>query len=319
MTSKLFAFGTRLNAMFVTTPTADLSAPMKGPVGDRELSNGQNTKVVPKLYRRHFDFVYHGTDLDLREIRDFRDGRYGSGPFLALHPRALNGNLLPRSWSQPALAFGSRGNAAMDFYSNTFAFGAPLSATLNNPNVQPVAITGLAGAPLTGLCLASFSSTPPVVPASYLTRPCQSILVPPNYAPRITVWGSTNTGTSPALWYSLSNIPALTVAAGTALSPTLAGVTATPATSGVWRVLDLWIGSNGSTTANDFTTFGAMDVRMALGTALAQPTVFDFGRGQFPMMFSETSLPETQNMIGTTDAKSFYEIDGAMEEVSQPW
>lgn len=319
MTTQLMAFGDRNNAMWINAPMKGLVIGLKGNVVQRPLSNGQMSLVRSVGTRKHFDFVYKGTAAALDPIEDFIEGQYGPGPWMFNFPDALNGNLLPRTWSQPSLAVGARGNQALDFYSTAFAFGAPLSATLTNPNIQSLAITGLTGSPLKGAVLWSPSSTAPVVPASYLTRPYCSLLIPPNYAPRITAWGLPNNANSPGLYYSLSTIPAATVAAGTKIAPALAGTSVTPATSASWRVLDLWIGAGAAVTATEYTNFGAIDVRMALTTAPAQPTSFDFGRGQFPCQFGEDNIPVTYGRVGADDTKTFYEVDGSMDEVTSPW
>jgi hypothetical protein len=313
------AFGTRQFATFVAAPLKNLTIPLKGSVQQRELANGQMTMSRSRHFRKHFDFVYKGTQTQLASIKDFIEESYGGGPFLFNMPNALTGNMLPRTWSKPALALGARGNQSLDFYSQGFTFGSPVNATLTNPHEAALAITGLAGAPTTGARLWSPSSTAPAAVPNYTTRPFTSLLVPPFYSPRISVWGQQNNVNSPGLYYSVSNIPAATVATGTKINPTLAGASVFIPTTGFWRVLDLWIGAGSATTATEFTNFGAIDVRMQQDYPPGKPDTFGLGRGQFPCKFSEGNVGMTLVKAGVDDDNSLWELDGAMEEVSAPW
>jgi hypothetical protein len=315
------AFGNRQFAMNIAAPIKGLVAPMKAPVGQRVLNNGQMSLTRTPNYRKEFDFIFKGTEEELMTIKDFAEGRYGQGPWLFNNPRAMNGNMLPRTWSQPANAVGNRGNQALDLYTGATSFSGTVK---QNPHVAPAAVTGLAGAPVTGAKLWSPSPTPqPVVPATTGSRPVQSFLVPPGFAARLTVWGVQNTANSPDLMYAISNVgPSnTTIPTGTPMSPVLAGVTVTfPQDTVTWRVLDIWIAAGVSGPANtDWTIFSAIDLRITPKIVTAQPTVFSYGRGQFPVDFSEDTQNSTLAYVGSIDKRTFYETDLTMTEVTQPW
>lgn len=316
--ANLMAFGTRRNAMWVLAPKAPLSEPVNRFVANRELPDGSMTLRSSTNLRKRFEFSWSGNDLEVQAVRDIRRGRYGHGPWLFIHPRALLGNLLVPSWSQFNRAVGVRGMYALDNFTGPVSFSGTMA---NNPNEAACALTGATGLPATGARIWSATNTPPVVPAVTGSRPHHTVLVPPNYGGRLTVWGVQNDASSPGLYYALSTVSPTntTVPAGTLVKPTPAGGTATFAPGGGWRVLDIWIGAGSSTTANQWTVFGAADFRLRAGDIPDPVADFDYGRGQFPVHFTENSMPEEVTMVGRTPERSHYQLDGPMQEVALPW
>ena len=79
------------------------------------------------------------------------------------------------------------------------------------------------------------------------------------------------------------------------------------------------IAAGTSTTPTDYTTFGAMDVRMLRAPRRCSRRCSTSVVGQFLCQFSEDNIGQNITKIGVNDAGTYYELDASMDEVSSPW
>lgn len=318
--SAVMAFGTRQSAVYVPAPQAPLVETFHGYVALRDFPNGQSGFTRSLFSAKKYAWVFKGSDIDLAALIDYARGAYGPGPWLFNDPAAVQyGNMCPAAWSKPGLFIGQRGLNALDFFSLPVSFSGTV---LNNPNPNVVALSGAVGLPTIGAAIWSPNSTAPGWPIANKTRPMLQLLIPPGQYARITAWGVQNTGTTdPGYYYSVSYVgPSNTgPGAATKINPVAAGTAVTIANLvGVWRVLDLWIGAGSATANTNWTTFGALDIRMG-ATAPAAPTNFETGRGQMPVRFISADIPLEQTYVAAVQANSLYQLSIEAQEVAMPW
>lgn len=315
----LMAFGTRQYAQWVPAPQSPMIETFHGYLGLRDFPHGQVGHTRSVFMSKRFGWVFKGSDQDLATLVDYVRGTYGPGPFLFNDPAAYQyGNMAPMAWSRPGSFVGQRGINALDFFSLPVSFAGTIK---NNPNVSPVALSGAAGLPVIGAAIWSPNSTPPAWPLGNQTRPMMQMLIPPNQITRITAWGVENTPSNdPGYFYAVSNVGPTNTGpgAGTKIGLTAAGTTLTIASSGVWQVLDMWVGAGSAITVNDFTTFGALDIRMG-ATTPPVVTAFETGRGQMPVKWLTADIPYEATYVAANRAASIFQISPEAGEVSMPW
>jgi hypothetical protein len=315
----LMAFGTRQYAAWVPAPQAPMVETFHGFLSSRDFPNGQVAITRSAFRSKKFAWVFKGSDSTLATLIDYVRGNYGPGPWLFHDPAALlYGNLCPAGWSKPGQFVGQRGINALDFFSLPVSFSG---SRMNNPNANAVSLTGATGLPAIGAAMYCINSTAPAWPLNNLTRPFLQMLIPPNYSARITAWGVQNTpNNDPGYYYVTSDVGPTNAGpgAGTKIDPTASGTVVTISSTSSWRVLDMWIGAGSSTANTDWTTFGALDVRMGI-TPPSPVTAFETGRGQMPVVWSTADSPLEQTYVGSIPANSLYQLTAEASEVAMPW
>ncbi len=261
-------------------------SPMEMPYNTRstvtQLYNGENSVSASSFRRREMSFSWLGTQAQLQPLINLFSGFYGDGPFYALNPFAVGGNVLPPQWSVPWRAAQRRGGGAVMRLSTPFAFGGGT----NLPN--PYAYSGLSLTGATGLPVLSMRGYFPIdattVPdplfvksASVYPIPYLAIPIPAGQAGRIAAWGSLESGTVPLRYIFSNTAPTSNTTGVTTLTPTLSGASATFASDAVNdRLLWIWM----TTPATSAATLNLAAMGLWLGsTAPSVPAAFDTGQG----------------------------------------
>lgn len=97
-------FGTRGHMRWVKTPSTGMDASRQGWNTSGTFLNGGgfvlDSQTKHKVYNMSWSFLRHN---EVRDILDYADGLYGSGPIYFLDPMAQTTNVLPQYWAAPYL------------------------------------------------------------------------------------------------------------------------------------------------------------------------------------------------------------------------
>jgi hypothetical protein len=98
-------FGTKELMSFVPAPTVDYDASRVGWVGGvQQFLNGFAWNKRSVTTHKTYNFTWSNLSRDqIRLIRDYADGIYGTGAIYFLDPFAMDRNLLPQHWATPRL------------------------------------------------------------------------------------------------------------------------------------------------------------------------------------------------------------------------
>lgn len=103
-------FGNESKQTWINAPQTGMKASSNGWIKESVLLSGRAFVRRSKASHRKFDMSWLGElnapalEDSLQTIKDFYDGVYGDGPFYWLDPYAVDTNLLPPHWANPAIS-----------------------------------------------------------------------------------------------------------------------------------------------------------------------------------------------------------------------
>lgn len=129
-------FGNSTIQKWIKAPNSSMDAATQGYSSRSDFLNGSASVRRSKRTHREFSLSWTGQinavdqDQNVRPIKDFHDGLFGSGPFYWVDPFAATGNILAPEWASPMLAesgWQALSNSIVPTYTaQTYANGFPI-------------------------------------------------------------------------------------------------------------------------------------------------------------------------------------------------